>query len=353
VQIDDGWQNGATMNSIIPGGTWGDYYSNGDRFWDVNPERFPNGFTPIVQYANELNIELGLWFSPDSTDDFVYWERDTTTLLRLWKEHGVRYFKLDGITIKSKIGEKRFLQMMSTLAEKSAGSVYFNLDTTAQVRLGYLYHTAYGGLFLENRYTDRGSYYPHWTLRNLWKLCPYVPANKLQMEFLNVDRNQPVYGKDPLAPAACGIAYAFAATMFANPLAWMELSGLAKHHLEPLTVLIGIFQRIKNELALGHVLPIGQEPSGTGWTGLQCMTSETTGYLLVFREWTDQTTSAFRLWGNPVTNLDIHCLVRSHGQHRLEEPEVNETLLPILGSHSYEFTLPERLSFALYQYKKS
>ena len=50
---------------------------------------------------------------------------------------------------------------------------------------GYHYFAEYGNIFLENRYTDWGNYYPHHTLRNLWHLSRYVPPERLQIEDTN------------------------------------------------------------------------------------------------------------------------------------------------------------------------
>lgn len=348
VQIDDGWQKGVTSNSVIPGGTWADYYSKHADFWDVHPERFPNGFAPIVERAKQLNIQLGLWFSPDSTDDFAHWEKDLQTLIRLWDEYGVRYFKLDGISIRSKVGEANFLNMLNEMIKHAAGDVYFNLDTTAGKRQGYLYHTSVGCLFLENRYTDFRNYYPHWTLRNIWMLASYVPAAKLQMEFLNNERNTQLYN-DPLSPESCGIAYSFAVTMLANPLAWMELSSLSERQTAELTPLIELYNRIKPETSRGHVLPIGTKPNGAGWTGLQCMLSATEGYLLVFREYTDELTGSFELWGDRGASVKLTCLARSCGRERVDFPNDSKQLSPS-SSGAIGITLEQPLSFALYRY---
>ncbi|PYI50285.1 alpha-galactosidase [Paenibacillus flagellatus] len=349
VQIDDGWQKGVTANSFITGGTWADYYSKAPDFWDVHPERFPNGLTPVVQRAKELGIELGLWFSPDSTNDFAHWREDLAWLRRMRDEYGIRSFKLDGISIRSKLGEARFLRMLDEMTRHASGDVYFNLDTTNGVRLGYLYHTAGGCLFLENRYTDFRSYYPHWTLRNIWMLAPYVPAGKLQMEFLNPGRNEALYGDDPLSPAACGIAYGFAVTMFTNPLAWMELSGLSERDAETLAPLIALFNRLKATTSRGHVLPIGDEPSGTGWTGLQCAVNEREGLILAFREYTDEAVGSFRLWGDRGASLRLECLVRSGGRDRLDFAGDAVVLQPD-GDGRIAVSLNRPLSFGLYRY---
>lgn len=93
-----------------------------------------------------------------------------------------------------------------------------NLDVTAGRRGGYFSYSKYGNIFLENRYTDWQNYYPYWTLRNIWTISKYVPAERLQIEFLNNDRNTEKYGDDPFAPAKYDIRYLFATTMAAQPL---------------------------------------------------------------------------------------------------------------------------------------
>ncbi|CAG7599570.1 hypothetical protein PAESOLCIP111_00321 [Paenibacillus solanacearum] len=310
-QIDDGWQQGITSNSVKPGGTWGDYYSRDGSFWNVHPQRFPNGLEPVVAKAAECGIQLGLWFSPDSSGDGVHWEQDAERLLSLHRRYGIRYFKLDGIELRSKRGERNLLNLIRKVVRETAGAVYFNQDTTSGKRLGYYGQTQYGGLFLENRYTDWSNYYPHWTLRNLWMLSKYVPAQKLQIEFLNVRRNAERYKDDPLAPDRCGIAYAFAVTMFANPLAWMEVTGLNETDQSTLAALIRAYRQVQPHMQSGHIVPIGEEPSGTSWTGFQSVVSEREGYILLLRECNDREAGSFRLWNAPASRLKLHCIVSS------------------------------------------
>jgi alpha-galactosidase len=354
VQIDDGWQKGTTSNSVNAsnaGGRWSGYYDGVDGFWVVHPERFPNGLRPIADAARERGVKLGLWFSPDSDNHFANWSKDADTLLKFWSDFGIASFKLDGIHVKSKQGETNLLAMMTSVIDRSGGDVYFNLDTTSQIRQGYFCRTQYGGLFLENRYTDWGNYYPYWTLRNLWKLAKYVPAQKLQIEFLNVYRNTGSYGDDPLSPASCGIAYAFAVSMIANPLAWMELTGLDEGSADVLQKLLSAYGSIRKELLAGRVLPIGEEPSGTGWTGLQSVLGRNSGYALVFRELTDQSEYAFRLWDTGASQaLKLTRLVGSTGRDAVET-EPLEQLAGTDSSGYVRFSLPAPLTFALYRYE--
>ncbi|MGG1515684.1 alpha-galactosidase [Paenibacillus oryzisoli] len=343
-QIDDGWQQGTTANSIVQGGTWGDYYSQSDQFWEVHPERFPRGLKPVMTKAKELGMELGLWFSPDSSHDFRYWEKDADTLIGFYQREGIRHFKLDGIRLASKLGEVRLCRMMEKVIRATQGQVVFNQDTTAQVRLGYFGKTQYGNLFLENRYTDWSNYYPHYTLRNLWQLSPYVSAAKLQIEFLNVARNPMNYAQDPLAPSAVGIEFAFALTMFASPLAWMEVTGLAQADGEKLKGLIHAYKPHQQAIQGGHVLPIGEEPDGTSWTGFQSISGNGIGYVIVLREWNDREEARFALWGNDGVQLPNRLELIAASSKLAEVPEAE------LSSGELRVKLTAPHTFALYRY---
>lgn len=74
-QIDDGWQNGTSANSVNPGGVWNGYYAANADFWEVNPLRFPNGLEPVAAFAKSKGVRLGLWFSPDSSHEFANWKK--------------------------------------------------------------------------------------------------------------------------------------------------------------------------------------------------------------------------------------------------------------------------------------
>lgn len=355
VQIDDGWQQGATVGSIVPGGVWSGYYEHQDDFWQVHRDRFPNGLEPIVSRARQLGVKLGLWFSPDSSEHFANWEKDAATVLHYYNEHGIRHFKLDAIHIRSKAGEVNVLRMMREVIRQSGAAVCFNLDTTAQIRLGYYGRNQYGSLFLENRYTDFLSYYPHYTLRNLWMLSRYVPVRKLQMEFLNVDRNVERYGDDPLAPVRCGFAYSFGVTMASTPLAWMELSGLGEHNKELLAKMLPAYRYVQANILGGTVLPIGTEPSGFGWTGFQSLAaSGRDGWLVIYRENSAQDTYAFSLWESAQQFLDVDCMLRweagtwsGDGLH----PVYTERLQPdSTGQYTFRFSQP--FSFAVFRYRE-
>ncbi|MDD9269481.1 alpha-galactosidase [Paenibacillus sp. GCM10023248] len=356
MQIDDGWQKGITCNSVNAvsgGGLWSDYYSGDGEFWQVHPERFPNGLSPIVAAADERGVKLGLWFSPDSSDHYVNWEKDVATLLQLHDKYGIAAFKLDGIDIRSKLGETRLLNMMRQVVKATGGEVVLNIDATAQQRLGYFGQTHYGTIFLENRYTDWGNYYPHWTLRNLWLLMPYISADRLQMEYLNVSRNRDKYMEDPLAPYHSGQAYAFMVAAFTNALAWMETSGLDALQSASLAKVIEAVKPHHPAILGGHVLPLGEEPSGTSWTGLQSITDPYSGYLLIIREKHQASQDAMELWGvERSATLSLKEIIR------MEEKDVvmanqSEEIVQVQADASgkYPFVLSAPFSFVLYRYQ--
>jgi hypothetical protein len=113
-------------------------------------------------------------------------------------------------------------------------------------------------------------------------LSKYVPAAHLQIEFLNKWRNQSIYGFDKFAPKNYSFDYLFAITMMAQPLAWMEATGLPQEAFAT-SKLINTYKTIQHRLHQGVILPIGDEPSGAAYTGFQSLQPQK-GYFLIFRE---------------------------------------------------------------------
>ncbi len=297
LQIDDGWQKGITANSLRKaGGVWEGYYKDDSDFWQINPERFPNGLEPVIQQARKYGIEIGLWFSPDSSEDFVNVEKDVETLMRLYSKYGIRYFKLDGIKIRNKLCEMRFIYLMEELTKRTKGDIRFNLDVTAEDRFGYLYMPWFGTLFVENRYTDFVNYFPHNTFKNLWNLASVLPSRRLQMELLNNRRNTDKYQGLPFAPAQYRIDYLFATVIPANPLMWMEMTHLLDEDAQLLANISKVYKQYSKELFLSRVIPVGEAPNGMGFSGYFCRNSDKkTGHLLVFRESAEEDTYTFTL----------------------------------------------------------
>ena len=292
-QIDDGWQVGKSPNSAVAKGSFKNIWDNPD-YWKPDPEKYPRGLHPVVELGRELGVEICLWFNPSVQDGYADWEKDAQALVGLYDEYGIRTFKIDGLAIPDKRSESNLRRLFDRVLERTGGQVVFNLDATAGRRGGYHMFNEYGNIFLENRYTDWQNYYPYWTLRNLWMLSKYVPAEKLQIEFLNKWRNTEKYAGDPFAPANYSFEYLFATTMAGQPLAWMEASGLPEEALG-IGALIERYKEVQHDFHRGVILPVGDEPSGRSWTGFQSVDGER-GYLIFFREQNPDRKARIETW---------------------------------------------------------
>ena len=294
-QIDDGWQMGKSPASVVKGGSFDDIWQRSG-YWDVDPVKFPHGLKPVVDKAATLGIEIGLWFNPSVQDDLADWEKDAAVLTGLWKQYGIRIFKIDGLVIPSKRAERNLRKMLDRVREETGDDVIFNMDVTNGRRIGYNWFAEYGNIFLENRYTDWGNYYPYKTLRNLWQLARYVAPERFQIEFLNPWRNPDKYPwKDPFSPENYSFDYLAAITLAAQPLAWMEASNLPEEAFST-GELLKKWLTLAPDLHEGAILPIGEEPSGRCWTGFQSVKNARQGYLLVYREDTPTAKARIRTW---------------------------------------------------------
>lgn len=289
IQIDDGWQKGRTANSAKGKGVWNSYWATDPDFWQPDAQRFPGGLAPVVKAAHDKGMKFGLWYGPDSSNEASNWQRDADRILQLHKEHGIDYFKLDSVKAETITTERNLRRFWDRVLDQSAGRVVFDLDVTAEIRPGYFGAPDVGPVFVENRYTDFGNYWPHQTLRNLWQLSQYVDPLRLRMEFLNNARNPNKYPNDPLAPGNYQPDYLFASVMCANPLGWFEASNLPEDYIASVSKLVKIWKRERSQWLSGKMIPIGTAPDGTSWTGFASVAGDQrSGYLLVFRELTSE-----------------------------------------------------------------
>ncbi|MFC2116414.1 alpha-galactosidase [Bacteroidota bacterium] len=338
-QLDDGWQQGLSKNSKSSTGNLWDRWSRKD--WKPHDTRFPSGLGPVLKSASEHNIEMGLWFHPSNADSYSFWKDDAEIILDFYNTWGIRTFKIDGMELQDKNADINMRRFFDTLTVSSKGNITFNVDATAGRRGGYFYLNEYGNIFLENRYTDWGKYYPHWTLRNLWMLSEYVPPERLQIEFLNNTRNPDMFDEtDPLRPSAIPFDYVFATTMAAQPLAWMESTRLPEEAFQ-INPLIESYKKVMSGFHQGYIFPIGEIPDGRSWTGFQSISNDDSGYFLIYRE------------NNDIGSFVMKTYLSGGKQVRLEK---------ILGSgESFEcttsekgeitFSLPESFSYVMFRYK--
>jgi alpha-galactosidase len=109
------------------------------------------------------------------------------------------------------------------------------------------------------------------------------------MEFLNNARNADKYEGDPLAPAAYRADYLFATVMLTSPLGWFEVQNLPDHYIKEAAPLIAIWKKHRAAITRGSILPIGETPDGTAWTGFVSISADQrTVYALLFRELNDR-----------------------------------------------------------------
>lgn len=301
VQLDDGWQKGISSNSTYAaqnrGGVFEGFWDFDPDFWELDPVKFPGGMDAILAEAKSLGIEIGLWFAPDSADDFVNWKKDVDVIRTLSEKHGARHIKLDGVVLRTEECEKNYIAMLDAIRQMRCPDgepLRFNLDITNDERLGYFCGIPYGTLFVENRYTDWKNYYPHRTMRNLWQLSRYLPAAKFQFEVLNPRRNAELYGDDPLAPVNYDIDWCFASVMASNPLIWMEMQHLNDEDTEALRRIIAVYRQHREAMSEMTVHPIGDLPDGVGWSGFHWQGSEC-GYVTLFRGITAEESHTFPL----------------------------------------------------------
>ncbi len=334
LQLDDGWQQGLSRNSASKAGMKWDDWSDED--WLPHSERFPRGLAPLVASAREKDVEICLWFNPSKENDYELWERDADILIGYYQAFGIRVFKIDGMSLASQASEQNLRKLFGKVMEATRGEAVFNMDVTAGQRTGYHFFQEFGNVFLENRYTDWGNYYPYRSLRNLWLLSAYMPAERLQIEFLNVFRNQKAYeADDPLAPHRVGLRYAFGTTMGAQPLAWMELTGLNDDGAG-LDELTASYRAIAADLHESVLLPIGAEPNGFSWTGFQAIHKGSARHLIVYREEHGADTARIHL---PVQAADVRFLFGDMPvSYRLVE-----------GGAAIELTLEQTHQFAIFQ----
>lgn len=333
VQIDDGWQKGITENSgFTAHGAWGNFYDTDDDFWEVNLDKFPDGFSVISDYAKKKNVKLGMWFSMDKENNYALWKRDADKILELYEKYGVSYFKIDGLRINNHTCEQNILNFSVYIDEKSKGNVNFNFDITANRRYGYFMAKQYSTLFVENRYTDWQNYYPHCTLRNLWSLSEYIPAHKLQFEVLNQLRNDEKYCGDTLRPASYPIDYIFASVMVANPLIWMEMSGLQKKQIDLLKNIISIYKKEREHFKDAKIFPIGNRPDGISYTGFH-IDKNNYGYLILLKEQSDENSFSYSLNKN-ITDIKI---LASNCSDTVLEPKDNKLTVKNMCKAGYIF----------------
>jgi len=301
-------------------------------FWELDRERFPQGMEAVAEYAAQKGVKLGLWFAPDPHDNFAHLARDIAVLKKAYEEWNIRYFKLDMFYVRNRTEQAQMVALLQAIHRFGEG-VAVEMDVTRPYRLNYYFAAEYGKVFAENRYTKRGNFFPHRTLRNFWGLARYLPAGRLQFELVNPDLNREQYEEqDILAPANYELDYLFASVMLGNPLFWMETQFLSKARKEELQRILPIWKAHRAVLAGADIVPVGDRPNGKSITGFLVRKDRKNRYLLVFRESTEATAAVIPMQVMP---KELTLLASNHA--------AKAELLP--GAAKVSFSNPRTYAF--------
>lgn len=350
-QIDDGWQSGRELARLT-----NDNWARPRSFWDIDSTKFPEGFARIKALADTVGVNLALWFAPDVARGYRNWEEERDILVALAEKYDIGLIKLDGVRLYTKDAEENLIALMEGVIEATEGRTRFNLDVTNGLRLGFFANLRFGSLFLENRYvtgapSDTRTYTPWRVLRSLWQLAHYLPAERIQIEFANLaeaKRNNRISWDMSSANSApnCSWDYVAAITLMASPLCWLSPSGVPPEARPEIKRMMDLHRHILPELNKGQIVPVGDEPSGTGITGFQCHDPDVPnrGLLLLFREDTLKTGAVVSLrgCGHAAGVLRLSCLSHSEDKRKYE---LNDGVVTV--------ELEEKMSFRLFRYEAS
>ena len=265
IQIDDGWQTGKGDN------TW-----FGPVRWQPDDEiRFPGGWKDIRAYYKEKGVTPGLWAA---------WVIPDEELIENLKEGGFKCFKIDFAVLDSYDKIEGLMNKARHLVDASGAQIRINWDVTENPpRVGYFFGREFGNIYLENRKPDFPQsvvYTPRLILRDAWQISRWLPLNKFQITYQNVDRVDSEFSNARDYPHD----YALAITLMASPIFFQELKYLSEEAKRTLKPLIKAYREVREEILTGLVTPIGDKPNDAGHTGFQCETDANGGYLLLFRE---------------------------------------------------------------------
>jgi hypothetical protein len=268
VQIDHGWaldHNNSTATAP----------------WSLCPEKYPDGWEPVVRCAREHGIELGLWFS---------WQAPVAKMIEHYRAAGLRRFKIDFINIQSRDDLDTINAKVDELIAGTDPLVGINWDATEEfARIGYFYGREHGNVFLENRengpdgaiYMNHIRYIPRLCLRDFWELAHYMNLNQIQLNLQDPDRVE----RDVSNAWRHRMDYLFATTMMGVPLFFFETQLLSEPRRAEVKPLIATYKQHRDALHAGTVYPLGAEPDGRSWTGFQSVERDSrSGYLTLFRE---------------------------------------------------------------------
>ncbi|MDD5599888.1 MAG: alpha-galactosidase [Victivallaceae bacterium] len=338
-QIDDGWQECRNLAELT--------LKNkplGEKSWSIRKDIFKNGFSEIARIAKESGVGLCLWFAPSFNKRYRDWLEQAGILFALYKKYNIRIFKIDAIFIGSKEAETNLRNLLAELKERSHGDIYFNLDTTNGMRPGYFMFYEYGNIFLENRSNSKKHtrYLPWKTLANLWTLSRYLPAQRLQIEFPDIEKTRKAFYADtPAYPETFSQEYITAVSLFANPLFWGTPSECGAAAKIAIKKILDLHKKYRRAIFEGIIYPIGKKPDVHSWSGFQSHNHKMcSGFIIIYRGMNNQEQYCMKLKFLREVKIRFYCL-----SHEEKEREIFPD-----KSGGFLFSVPEQNSFRLYRY---
>jgi len=265
LQIDDGWQTGRMPGRQAP-----------EREWVVRPDWYPQGWKNVVDRAREKRVALGIWHAARAPLAALKHNYDTG--------HFVGW-KLDFANLGQYDGAWSYLAKGRDFVAYTGHRVRVNWDVTENApRFGYFWAGECGNVWLANRKPQQPANVvprPWLMLRELWEISRYLNLNKFELPvqnfaMVNRELSDAHLHSDTYATALGlgGIPVFFQTTRLLTPAQRTETKALLE-----------VYKRVRGELFASYILPIGDEPSNAGWSGLQWVRPDSGEfYLLVFRE---------------------------------------------------------------------
>src|SRR5690606_17831421 len=128
-------------------------------------------------------------------------------------------------------------------------------------------------------------------------------------------------------------------TMMAQPLAWMEATGLPEEAFS-ISPVIKKYVDLQMKVHAGQIFPIGDEPTGFSWTGFQSIQGDQ-GYLLIIRERNGQENHAIQTWLPAGKKVKL----------KAELGQGKNTVAEVDNDGRVVFSLPAANNYALYHYQ--
>ena len=102
------------------------------------------------------------------------------------------------------------------------------------------------------------------------------------------------------------------------------------------------YNKLRNGIHAGTILPIGNQPDGYSWTGFQSIVNDKEGYIIVYREQTELANGTVKTWLKEGQKIKL-TKVLGDGKGQMNTV--------VKADQSLDFSLAEVNSFALYKYK--